>query len=158
MKYKIVKQEPYHCVPACLQMIFIRLGLPPLTQEEIGFELGFKEKLGTQCGKEQFSVSNFFKRRKLPLTFEYHRQLDKNDLIKFVKIHDVIVCFSYGTLYSVTYFDGHASLIDQIDGDYVWLACPYRNTLEKVTLNNLFDAVKSHNNMEGFWVIKRIAT
>ena len=42
MKYKLIKQEPFCCVPRCLQMIFERNNISFDSQMQMAKELGFK--------------------------------------------------------------------------------------------------------------------
>ena len=42
MKYRLIKQEPYCCVPRCLQTIFDRNNIKYDSQFEIAKELGFR--------------------------------------------------------------------------------------------------------------------
>ena len=77
--YKLIKQKPYCCVPACISMILDRRKIKRGSQEEIGYELGLvvpKEKThlftktrtgkkpvagyGTQINKEKYSINNYF--------------------------------------------------------------------------------------------------
>ena len=74
-KYVPITEQPYCCVPACIQMILLRRGIPLKSQEEIGYNLGLivpqryknlfgkvrtgkrpKDGWGTQTGKLIYSL------------------------------------------------------------------------------------------------------
>ena len=74
LKYKLIKQEPYCCVPRCLQMIFDRHNISYDSQIEIAKELGLRiddNYKGTQVHKEEYSIENYLKRHNISLAFEY---------------------------------------------------------------------------------------
>ena len=65
MRYKLIKQEPYCCVPRCLQMIFDKNSIPYDSQIEMARELGFindQEYKGTQVNKEEYSIDKLLKK------------------------------------------------------------------------------------------------
>jgi len=185
MEYLRIKQEPYCCVPACIQMILKRHGLPFASQEEIGIQLGLtvpKEKLhffknvksekevdeehGTKIQKEKYSLNSFFKTNNIPLIYEYCYFDDAEQAKAFLienKSQDIIACFSYGTLWNTTHLGGHICLVEDIKDDTITLVdSEYTGVLGDVprretTIQKLCDAIKYHGkkNAAGFWLIKR---
>lgn len=176
-------QQPYCCVPACIQMILLRRKLPLFSQEEIGKDLGltvpraYKKILpgtrtarkapdglwGTQVQKKKYSLNNFFEKHHLPLLEQYFptTTIDQPALWVTQKLKspktDIIVCFSYKGLYK-TGSGGHVSLITAFAGDKVTLLDPLPEVPKNrvVKLNDLLHAMKRHglSSRQGFWIIE----
>ena len=178
-KYIPLTQQPYCCVPTCIQMILLRRNIPLLSQEEIGYHLGLivpkKDKKlfqkvrtgkkpragwGTQINKKRYSINNFFKKNKINLKEKYLFIGEPEKIRKFLKENlknkDIIACFEYGKLYNTKSNSGHMSIVESIKGDYITLIEPGRNLPKhrKVSLEKLSKAIKSHQKKEGgFWMI-----
>ena len=85
MKYKLIKQEPFCCVPRCLQMIFERNNISFDSQIQMAKELGFKNDgkyKGTQIQNGEYSIDNYLTKHRVPLSFEYIYDLNYNDVKK----------------------------------------------------------------------------
>ena len=172
--YKLVTQQPYCCVPACLSMILDRRKIKHKSQEEIGYELGlvvpedkahFFTKVrtckksttgyGTPARKKKYSVNNYFSKNKIKLKETYYQQDKIKDVKKFIiqnlqKGNDLIVCFNYRALYRPKDKEsgglGHISLIQSIHDDIITLIDSVENVpnKRKVKLEKLTSAMKYH--------------
>ena len=178
-KYIPITQQPYCCVPTCIQMILLRRNISLLSQEEIGWYLGLvvskkdkklfqkvrtgkkpKAGWGTQVNKKKYSINDFFKKKKINLKEKEFPITEPEEIRRFLrknlKNKDIIVCFEYGKLYNTRSKSGHVSIVDSIKGNYVTLIDPGANLPKrrKVSLEKLSKAIKSHKNKRGgFWAI-----
>lgn len=180
LHYVQVTEKPYCCVPAVLQMILKRRRLKKLSQEKIGWELGLtvpKEKThlfkkvrtstrepqygwGTKTYKKEFSINNFFLKKKLPLACTIESLQNIKDVSQFISTHlqdnhDIIICYNSQILFN----DGdreHVSLIQSIDRDIITLIDPAIRVpkIRKITLPKLLQALLPQ---KAFWVISQKA-
>ena len=156
--------------------------IPLKSQEEIGFDLGLtvpkKDKKlfqkvktgkkpsagwGTQVGKENYSINNFFKKNKINLKEEYIFLTKPKEIKKFLennlKNKDVITCFNYKRLYDKGGNSGHVSMVENIKGNYITLIdLVYKvPKYRKVSLEKISKAIESHGKIRrgGFWMISQ---
>ena len=161
MKYKLIKQEPYCCVPRCLQMILDRNNIDYDTQINIAKELGFKDNQGTQVQNRKYSIDKYLKKHNIPLNFKYVFNLNYNEVINLLNKHkndDIVVCYKRGIMFGKDLDGGHATIIEKIDDDKVTLIYPEDEIgYRVVTLENLLDAIAIHGkeNMAGFWIFTK---
>lgn len=167
MKYRLIKQKPHCCVPRCLQMIFARYGLNYDSQEDIGKELGLVNNkdssfnCGTHIYEDRYSISNYFYRHNIPLSFEYHYITDISVVNEFLisnKDNDIIACYKRGVMFNKIMDGGHATLIEDYKNGVVKLVYPEdEKGYRYVKLEDLILAIKSHDKkqMAGFWLIKK---
>ncbi|MBQ9834522.1 MAG: hypothetical protein IJO33_04955 [Bacilli bacterium] len=165
MRYKLIKQEPYCCVPRCLQMIFDKNNIPYDSQIEMAQELGLindQEYKGTQVNKEEYSITNYLKKHKIPLSFKYFFITDYNEAKMFLSKYiedDIIVCYKRGVMFNKQMEGGHATLIEKIKDDSITLIYPEDDQgYRVVTLEKMLEAIKCHGkeNMAGFWLFENI--
>lgn len=179
-KYILLTQQPYCCVPACLQMILLKRGLPLISQEDIGYDLGLTvpgedKKLfrrvragkkpnagwGTRVGKEIYSINHFFNKNRINLKEEYVFLTRKEEIKGFLKenlgVNDIIVCFDYKTLYGIGENTGHVSIIESLKRNDLTLIDPLYKVpkYRKVSLKKLSKAIEKHGKDKrgGFWII-----
>jgi len=178
--YKPIDQKPYCCVPTCITMVLDRREISHSSQDEIGYELGLtvpKEKAhlytkvrtgkkpiagyGTQVGKKQYSINNFFRKNKIGLKETYYFVEDISDVREFIisnikSNNDIIVCFNNEKLYGKGDW-GHVSLIKGIEKNIVSLVDPGKDVpkIRKVKLDKLIEAMEYHGKEKngGFWII-----
>lgn len=164
MKYRLIKQEPYFCVPRCLQMILDRNNIPYDSQSEIAKELGFRndEKYkGTQVQKEEYSIDNYLKRHKIPLTYKYIYNLNYKEVKELLNKHkddDIVACYKRGIMFGKNLEGGHATIIEKVKNDIVTLIYPEDETgYRDVSLKALLNAIECHGkeNMAGFWLFRK---
>lgn len=140
-RYVPLTQQPYCCVPASIQIIMYKLGLPLTPQEALGYHLGLvvppedKEVFwrvrvshtppsaagyGTQIQKAQYDPNKAFQKLHISLTFS-RKLIDTFVTVGEVRSYlrrvekedqDVIACFKYGVLYDTDQTAGHASVFD----------------------------------------------
>lgn len=177
--YHPVKEKPYCCVPAVLQMILRRKQLDVPSQEEIGYQLGLivPQELvshfdrvrtgpepvsgyGTQTSRPEFSVPRFLSRSGNRLDFSIVRVRTRAGLASELsehleRGHDVAICYSSRTLFG----DGdreHVSLIQEFDSESgeVVVVDPAIGGSRNTTLSTLFDALQSPDvgELGGLWV------
>jgi len=179
LPYKLIQQQPYCCVPACIAMILDRRNIPHGIQEEIGYELGLivpkkEERLflkvrtgkkpisgwGTQVQKKHYSINKYFGNYNIPLQERTYHVEELIDVATFIADNlkdgnDIIVCFEYGKLFGKGNW-GHACLIDSIDINHriITLLDPEVKVKREVSLEKLVYAIKVHEKKGGaFWLI-----
>lgn len=183
-KYIPFTQQPYCCVPTCVQMVMYRRGLPLIEQEEIAYELGLtvpesdshlfhkvrtgkmpSSGWGTQIQEKDYSLQIFFDNYGLQLKFEIKNSFKNSDeLGRYLsKLQgdgdtDVILCFDYGKLWGLNRRGGHVCVLERIAGSEVHIIDPERNVPKRrtVNINSLFKAIDFHgeHNSTGVWVIR----
>ncbi len=180
-KYKKIKQIPYCCVPACISMILGRYKIKHGSQEDIGYELGLivprnKNKLfkrvrvgkmplagyGTQVGKKEYSVNNFFGNNNIGLKETYYAPKDIKNIKLFIKNNiekqnDIMVCFNNKALFGLGDF-GHVCLIQEIKDDTIILVNPENDKAEDhVKISKLIKAMLNHGKKRrgGLWIISK---
>ena len=176
-RYVPLIQKPYCCVPACLQMVLMRKGLPLLPQEQIAYELGlivpklYKTDFphaqtgkkpasgwGTQVQKPEYSLNNFFQKHQFLLeeTYFFKVKDPTNWIPAHIRNDDVLVCFNNNVLYGGENA-GHVSIIESLVEDNIVLIDPEQHVpkYRTVKLNTLFNAIAYHGekNRAGFWLI-----
>jgi len=127
-RYIPLTQQPYLCVPACIQIVMYKHNIPLVPQEEIGYHLGltvppdaaksfFKVRVadqppvnsgyGTQIQTLEYEPNQAFNKLKVPLTFttRFSSSIqivnDMMDELRKVeeKNGDALLCFNPGVLY-----------------------------------------------------------
>ncbi len=179
MKYKIIKQKPYCCVGACLEMILNRRKITNNGQVEIACELGlivpssYKEiypnaligdkpsaGYGTQIQKEEYSINRFFKKNNIDLSMKYYFFTSVSKMKKFLLDNldnDILICLYGALLYDDLESSwGHMVLFDDLKDDIVILADAYKNRHLKMPISKLIEAIEVHGkeNGAGFYLIK----
>lgn len=181
--YKLIKQKPYCCVPACISMILDRRKIKHGLLEEIGYELGlivpenkthFFTKIrsgkkpiagyGTRVDKNKYSINNYFSKHLIDLMETYY-PIDKIENVQDFIIRnlgenkDIIACFNFKKLYGKGENFGHVSLIQNVNHNTVTLIDPEMNVpgKRKVKLQKLTKAIECHGKKKrgGLWVISR---
>lgn len=179
MKYKIIKQKPYCCVGACIEMILNRRNINNNGQVGIACELdlivppSYKELYpdalignkpnagyGTQIQKEEYSINRFFKKNNINLVMEYYYIISVEEAKKFLLnnfSNDILIC-----LYGATLYDdldaswGHMVLLENIEANEVTVLDSYKAKYIKIDIKKLVEAIRVHgkNNGAGFYLIK----
>lgn len=181
-KYKVIKQEPYTCVPACLQIILDKNNIEYESQKQIGNSLGlilpveYKDEFnnvrvgvkpeagyGTQIHKEEYSINNYFKNQNIPLKEEYYFISEIKDIEAFLNknliANDIIVCFNNNILFHDGNDYGHVALIEEYKNNRVTLLEVDGDIdFKEIELEELLEAIGKHgkDNRAGFWVISKI--
>lgn len=181
-RYLPITQQPYCCVPACLQMVLHRRGLGLPTQEAIGKSLGLtvprsdlrllphaltgdepSSGWGTRVQDKGRSINDFFEASGYKLREAY---LDPDglpdDLPAWInneieRGNDLLACFSYSAAFGGEGDNGHVCVVDSCDEDTVTLIDPWylAPKFRSVTVERLTGAMSHHakTNRAGFWVI-----
>jgi hypothetical protein len=140
-RYIPFTQQPYCCAPTSIQIIMHKLGLPLVSQEELGYHLGLvvppRDKMlfwnarvserppseagyGTQIQEPEYHPNEAFKKLNIPLDFVYNF-IDNFNSVEEMRFYlrdaekndlDIIVCYRYGTLHDTDSSDGHANVFD----------------------------------------------
>lgn len=182
-KYVPFTQQPYLCVPTCLQMILYRRGIALMEQEAIANELGLivpEEDLkyfthartgerpssgyGTQIQDERYSMQKLFDKNGWKLSFARRSDITSVDELHHILAEaqanddiDAMLCFDYGKLWGLKSNGGHVCIFESIDGDTVHIIDPERNVPKRraVDIHALFDAIDFHGagNAAGVWFI-----
>lgn len=179
-RYIPITQQPYCCVPACIQMILIKRKLTLISQEEIWWWLWLivpeedkylfwkvrtwnKPSAGWWTQKwTRYSINTLFKAKKYPLKEKFYFIIDYKEAEKFIinninKNNDILVCFSYWKLYNTGNLWWHLSLINSINNWKVVLVDPSEKhpKYREVEFKLLLDSIVFHtkNNWWWFWVV-----
>ena len=170
-RYTHITQQPFCCVPACVQMVLSRRNLPLFSQDYIGAELGLaltgkkpSAGWGTQVDKLEYSINSFFRKHNLPLQEEYFPVSKLENIAEWTNKqisydNDLLVCFNYGLLYQNKYqkHQGHVCILDSMQKENAILVDPEESAqaYRHVGLKNLIDSTRLHgeNNLGGFWLI-----
>lgn len=182
-RYVPFTQQPYLCVPTCLQMILYRRGIALMEQEDIANELGLivpEEDLkyfahartgerpssgyGTQIQDEQYGMHKLFDKNGWKLSFTRHSDIASVDELREILATvqadddtDAMLCFDYGMLWGVKSSGGHVCVFEKLEGDTVCIIDPERNVPKRraTDIHTLFEAIKFHgsHNAAGVWII-----
>jgi hypothetical protein len=136
--YIPVNEMPYCCVPAVLQMILKRRGLPYHSQDDIGYQLGLivppeaqhhftrvrtgpepKTGYGTRTSVKKFSIPAYFRKNNLPLKLTRKQPAQIQELRDYLngalsRGDDVIICYNRRLLFGAGDKE-HVSLIQGFD-------------------------------------------
>jgi hypothetical protein len=142
-RYIPFSQQPYCCVPTCIQMIIYRHNIPLIPAELLGYYLGLNvppdtakffwnvrmnkkppiSGYGTQVYEKEFEPNRAFKKLKIPLKLEFKLISSFENFSTFKKYlaelskkdFDVFACFNHGVLIEESDKDwGHVCVIDKI--------------------------------------------
>ena len=143
-RYIPLTQQRWCCVPTCIQMIMLRLRIPLVSAELIGFHMGLvipedgkkyfwnsrsgpkpSAGYGTQAGRPQFGPNAVFRKLKIPLKMSWSL-IDKfknfDDFRKYLEDisnsdNDILVCFDWSALFDPDNKNhwGHVCVLDKVD-------------------------------------------
>lgn len=180
-RYVPFVQQPYCCVPACIQMVLYKNGMKLLSQETIGAELGLVvppdvsrafysvevheeapvgSGYGTRIQLPEFSLDNLIKKQNWRFKFEALLASQLNDVKEFVdKLKqieaeniDALVCFQND------HGTGHVCVFDRVINEEVRLIDPSQDYPKWRTMKSqeLLNRVKAHgdSNYGGLWILK----
>lgn len=174
-RYIIFVQQPYCCLPACLQMVLYRRWKKLINQEQIWIDLWLivpekdlhlfqnvktgerpRAGRGTQAYGDH-DINSFFKKYKYGLneTRYFVDKISKDFIISSIKENkDLLVCFNYHRLYGEGNTGWHLSIIDRLEWDDIYLIDPAFDTpkIRKVNYDKLIDAIEFHG-VERWWGI-----
>lgn len=184
-RYIPFTQQRYCCVPACLQMVMYRHGIPLLPQEDMAYALGLtvpKEDAhlfnqvrtgkrpsagwGTRIYEPEFEINKVLKEIRIPLCVDVDTNIRTLDELR-VKLQavqdadgDALICFDYGTLWDEDIRSGHVCVFDRLEGDAVWIVDPTATAgpkHRKADLHKLLKAIDFHgsHNSCGVWTVDK---
>lgn len=163
-------------------MILAKRGLPVISQDEIGWELGLivpaemkseftkvrtgsrpRADYGTQISKPEFSIERFFDRNRLPLSITRVSPSSPEEMIStieavLVQDNDIILCFNSLLLFG----DGdieHVSLIEGLkrDSGQVTVVDPAIGAPKRriTTIAEVFETIRNHDvsDIGGLWIV-----
>lgn len=140
-RYVPLTQQPACCVPASISIVMLKLGIPIISQELLGYHLGLRVNkkvknlfwnarigskpgagYGTQILKREYNENLAFKKLKIPLQsiqYPIENFKSKTELVEFIakrvnKNSDLIVFLRSGTLNDNRKMNGHGCVIDRI--------------------------------------------
>lgn len=181
-RYVPFVQQPYCCVPACLQTILYKNGIPLLSQEQIGAELGLVVPLdmkhvffnvearkkpaansgfGTRIQDPNFSLEALLSKSQWPFDLEIELSGKFSSQDEFISRlgelveadNDVMICFQNDS------GAGHVCVLDTIDDESVRVIDPAATFPKWRTLSHgdIFEHVKAHgdDNYGGLWILTR---
>ena len=182
MRYDPITEKPFCCVPAVLQMILTRRGLPCMSQGEIGWELGLlvppevksaftrvhigtqpPAGYGTRISNPEYSIENFFNRNRLPLRITRVSPSSYEELTATLqdtldREYDVVICFNSQRLFG----DGdreHVALVEAFNSaaGRVTLLDPAIGAPKHRTasIDKIFETIQAHDAsaLGGLWLI-----
>ena len=165
-RYDTIKQLPFCCVPACVQMILKRRRLQSFSQEEIGYDLGLTVPIeylntfphaqtgsrpssgwGTRTQDYEYSLNQFFSKNSIGLKENYIYSEDPEEIKNIIQTtlennDDVICCYDNAALLKNENKYGHVVLVDNLQDTSVYLIDPEKDHNIKVNLSDLAYAIK----------------
>lgn len=182
-RYIPFNQQPYCCVPASLQTVMYRRGIPLVAQETLGNALGLTVPeteashfnrvrtgpkppagWGTRISEPEFEINKALSSLAIPLHIELHKELRSPEELseKLNRIQqaqdDALVCFDYGVLWDKNVRGGHVCVVDWIAEDAVGLIDPLPDApkFRQTTVEKLFRAIDLHGPdlSCGVWEVK----
>jgi len=182
MRYDPITEKAYCCVPSVLQMIQARRGVPIMSQDEIGWELGLlvppeikseftkvrtgpepQAGYGTQTSKPEFSIEKYFDCNQLPLSITRFSPSSLKEMISNIEValkqeNDIVLCFNSQLLFGDGDI-GHVSLIEEFNKEngHVTVIDPAIEAPKRriTTIVEIFKTIQNHNVSEigGLWII-----
>lgn len=182
MKYNPITEKPYCCLPAVLQMIQSRRGLPIKSQDEIGWDLGLivppeiksdftkvrtgprpQAGYGTQTSKPEYSLEKYFDRNRLPISITRVSPTSLDETISTIELafaqdSDIVLCFNSQLLFG----DGdmeHVALIEAFEkkSGQITVVDPAIGAPQRriTTITKIFKTIQNHtaSNSGGLWVV-----
>lgn len=182
-RYIPFTQQPYCCVPASLEMVLYKNGLPLLSQEEIGLELGLvvakkdadlfsnvpafdrpivSSGFGTRVQDPDYGLDKLIKKYNWPFTPSLILASEiKSDQALLEQLKnaeerddDVLICYLTDNGY------GHVVVFDRLANGVIRVVDPEPNHAKWRTINpvDMFNRIQQHgdNNFGGLWVFKKI--
>jgi|SRR3989344_2389819 len=140
-RYVPLTQQPACCTPASISIVMLRLGIPLISQELLGYHLGLvvNKKIknlfwnmrtgkkpgagyGTRISKKEYNANLVFKKLKIPLKATEYSLEDfrgRKDVVSFIsdgirENRDFVVFLKNGILNDNKKINGHACVIDRI--------------------------------------------
>jgi hypothetical protein len=148
-RYVPIRQMPFCCGPASVQMVMLRKGIKLIPQEYLGYHMGLtvppesakhfynvrvsetpptKAGFGSQIQKEEFSLNTVFQTLEIPLSLEFFGADDFTSFSNFkAKLEellatneDVLICLHVGVWLEDPAKDhGHIMVIDGLENDEI---------------------------------------
>jgi len=127
-RYTPLTQQPYLCVPTCIQMVMYKQNIPLIPAEEIGYQLGltvppdaaksfYKVRVseeppvnsgyGTQIQTPEYEPNQAFEKLKIPFKFTKRLASAISSIDEMINVlqkvndedKDALLCFNPGVLY-----------------------------------------------------------
>ncbi len=173
-----IKQQPYCCVPACIQMVLRRQHLPLISQQRLGQALGLVKPpapqpsagYGTRLQLARFEPNHILRRLGIPLHWTWHlvdqiktpKQLEKI-ISASLPEKNLLVCFDWPTLFKPDNQQhwGHVCVLEKIDLQHHTIrlvdpdpTAPFRRI---VSSRDLFRALQIHGrkNLASIWELHK---
>jgi hypothetical protein len=155
-RYVPLTQQPFCCVPTCIQIVMYKNGLALIPAEEIGYHLGlvvhpkdaklfYKVRtsetpppagFGTRIYDPQFEPNAAFEKLNIPLSHSIQPISEIGSAAELIAIvkdveasnDDVLLCFNHGALVNDPNMDwGHVCVFDRVEGDQIRIVDPSPN-------------------------------
>lgn len=182
-RYIPLTQQPWCCVPTCIQMVMLKHGVALLPAEQLAIEMGLvvpeedkryfwnvpsgdKPSSGYGTNLMSISLDTVFQKLQIPLraTFTLINSFsDRNSLLSYLQDrqqHDsnILLCFDWGVLHDdPQYTGGHVCVFDRVDEERVRYIDPSPKAAKwrYVEVEKLYNAMIAHGkqNMAGCWEI-----
>jgi len=152
-RYVPLTQQPYCCVPTCIQIVMYKNGIPLVPAEEIGYHLGlvvspedakffYKVRTaetpppagyGTRIYDKEFEPNVALKNLRIPLALSVKQIGDidsADDLLRLLeeveaKNGDVLMCFNHGALVDDDSKNwGHVCVFDRLEDGKIRIIDP----------------------------------
>lgn len=177
-RYVPFVQQPYCCVPACIQTILYKNNLKLLSQEEIGIELGLvvpsdvahtffnvevRDKppigsgFGTRIQLQEYSLQKLIEKQKWPFDFKPRLASGLGSTQELLQAlaqaedtnGDILICFQNDNK------SGHVCVFDRILASKVRLIDPSQqfSKWRMMEAQELFERIQNHgdDNYGGLW-------
>lgn len=181
-RYRPISQKPYCCVPTSLQMALEKNGLPKLTQEAIGAQLGLvvppayadefenvqvseapvvSSGFGTRIQDPAYSLEHLISEMQWPFALTKHlsstlaNEESLHRLLDSVesKDGDALICYQNDKGY------GHVVVFDRIIDGQIRIVDPSPDfdKWREMSVSEVYDRIQKHGdkNMGGLWILER---
>lgn len=185
-RYIPLTQQPWCCVPTCIQMVMIKEGIPLMAAETIAHKMGLvvpedqamffwkaptgnkpSSGWGTQLGSK-IDPNTAFKELRIPLQLHWilsdaiTNSKELKNILEEIENNNkhALLCFDWGTLHKKDVQGGHVIVFDRILGNSI----RYIDTETNVPkwrycdVEEMYEAMVKHgkDNQCGVWILKKI--
>lgn len=181
-RYIPLTQQPYCCVPTSIQMVLYKNGLPLLSQEEIGLDLGLtvsaqeadlfydvpaydepivSSGFGTRIQDPDYGLEKLIQKREWPFELSLFLASSLQSREAFIELltdaeahdNDVLLCHQNDRGY------GHVVVFDRLTDEGVRIVDPSPSHAKwrTIEVDDMYDRIVRHgdNNYGGAWVLKQ---
>lgn len=182
-RYRPIGQKPYCCVPTCIQMVLEKNGLPKLSQEAIGIELGLvvppeyaeefenvpvsetpvaSSGFGTRIQDPDYSLEHLIEKEQWPFRLELKLAstiADEQALIDMLQAveardGDALICYQNDRS------TGHVTVFNRMVNNKIDIIdpSPLHDKWRSLEIGDVYQRIRDHGdaNVGGIWLLERV--